>query len=115
MVRCKTFFRAALREIFYTQEKKIVNSRATVAKIRENNEEKKRCTCVLKQVRLLELRGEMLGTCNELVTQRIKVSNECVFRMEIRISRSRCINKNKSFLSQNTFEYSMHLLILIIM
>lgn len=79
MVCCKTFFRAVRREIFYTQEKKIVNSRATVEKIRENNkEEKKRCTCVLKQVRLLKLRGEMLGTCDELVTQCIRVSNECV-------------------------------------
>lgn len=79
MVCCKTFFRAVRREIFYTQEKKIVNSRATVEKIRENNkEEKKKCTCVLKQVRLLKLRGEMLGTCDELVTQCIRVSNECI-------------------------------------
>lgn len=69
---------------------------------------------MLKQVRLLELRGEMLGTCDELVTQCIKVSNEyvCVyvFRMEIRVSTLRCINKNKSFLSRDIFRYSVHLL-----
>lgn len=101
MVCCKTFFRAARREIFYTQEKKIVNSRATVAKIRENNkEEKKRCTRVLKQVRLLEPRGEMLGTCDELVTQRIRVSNEYVYVCACFVCKYTrhyivlCINKN---------------------
>lgn len=93
------------------QEKKIVNSRATVAKIRENNkEEKKRCACVLKQVRLLELRGEMLGTCDELVTQCIKVSNEyiyiyvcmhvCVSYENTRLYIAR-FNKNKSLASRD--------------
>lgn len=58
---------------------------------------------MLKQVRLLELRGEMLDTCDELVTQCIKVSNVsmCAFRMEIRVSALHCVEKNKSFPSRD--------------